>query len=742
MERKSKVSGTPSWKPIELRGEGNINDEQETLLFGNAGINFDNVGVSFDDGGLVEKVRDAVRAKYESSSGSSTTEDSVIEEEERLAKELLDINEGRKPIKKAKQIGGGSRKIKASNVGGEKMNIDNALEKLASLLVDKITSMLKTGQQAELGERAEKEIESEKNLEAGKKDLGEVKLPGVKVQETSKTAQQAELGERAEKEIENEKNLEAGKKDLGEVKLPSVSPSVTSSPVEPVKQKDVKMPSGEPQKEITTSKEEAEEAKRGVSAGLKKVYEKTRYRRLYATPAEEKGAWYLVDEDGNVYMKGTPDEIVKHIDEMIEKGEYTTRKRSAQQVELGERAEKEIENEKNLEAGKKDLGEVKLPGVKVVEKGSLTAKFIPQEDKVDSYWKVLLNHKPVFAVSFRDAFGDIKEVDTDIKTYLSDFNYFCSEDYGRDLLGEVSRIGIKNTIDKWFRDDRGNIRVSIYKSSQVSGETTEGASEEPDETPKMSLDERVTERLIPEEGTKGKEETPILELLANVLASVIVSSKDLSEDEVVHQLKSIFSDDKLVERFTGILKEKVSAISEKVKSEGSEEGMKEITSMFRASQFADKLVDYFKKMKSKDTEVDAKISEYMSKLRDMEREKEELKAKIARLENELYLRDKAKRVAEVVKKMIKKGLLKESEAQKKIEELMRKSDAAIEDFSDLIDKIEGNRATLGRLNNVIPVTTSGKQSEEEDLFAGLFTKPPVVNEDERKLRVSGKKIEK
>ena len=619
MGRESKVSGTPSWKPIELKGDNSVNIEEETLLYGNAGVNLDNIGVSYDDGDLVRKVREAVQAKYGNPNRETTTTDAV-DEEEKLAKELLDINQGKEPVKEVKQTKKSNKKVKVNNIGGEEMNIDNTLEKLASLLAGKVANMLKVGQQAELGKEGEKE----------------------------------------------EADLSVSRKDLGEVKTPTVTPSVTSSPVEPVKQKDVKKPSNEPQKEITTSKEESEEAKRGIKA---------------------------------------------------------------QQAEKGEEGEKEIESEKNLETGKKDLGEVKLPGVKVIEKGALTAEFIPQESKVDSYWKVSLNKKPVFAVSFRDAFGDIKEVGRNIKAYLSDFDYFRSEDYGRDLIDEVSKIGVKNTIDKWFRGVDGNIRVSIYKSSQVSGEA-------PNDAPKMSLDERVTDTLIPEKG-KDKEEMPILELLANVLASLIVSSKDLSPDEITHQLKSIFSDDKLIERFTGTLKEKVSAISEKVKSEdGVEEGIKKVTSMFRTAQFASEIVNYLKKIKSDNNEVNAKINEYLNKLKTVESEKETLKTKVAKLENELYLRDKAKRVAEVVKKMIKKGLLKENEAQKKVEELMKKSDAAIDDFNNLVDGIE-SRVSLGKLNSVIPTVKSEEESGG-DLFAGLFTKPPVVNENDRMLKIGGR----
>jgi len=712
MGRESKVSGTPSWKPIELKGDNSVNIEEETLLYGNAGVNLDNIGVSYDDGDLVRKVREAVQAKYGNPNRETTTTDAV-DEEEKLAKELLDINQGKEPVKEVKQTKKSNKKVKVNNIGGEEMNIDNTLEKLASLLAGKVANMLKVGQQAELGKEGEKE----------------------------------------------EADLSVSRKDLGEVKTPTVTPSVTSSPVEPVKQKDVKKPSNEPQKEITTSKEESEEAKRGIKAqqaekgeeGEKEIESEKNLETGKKDLGEVKLPGVKVQETTKTAQqaeKGEEGEKEIESEKNLEVGKKdlgevklpkvevknapsveATVKKTAQQAEKGEEGEKEIESEKNLEVGKKDLGEVKLPGVKVIEKGALTAEFIPQESKVDSYWKVSLNKKPVFAVSFRDAFGDIKEVGRNIKAYLSDFDYFRSEDYGRDLIDEVSKIGVKNTIDKWFRGVDGNIRVSIYKSSQVSGEA-------PNDAPKMSLDERVTDTLIPEKG-KDKEEMPILELLANVLASLIVSSKDLSPDEITHQLKSIFSDDKLIERFTGTLKEKVSAISEKVKSEdGVEEGIKKVTSMFRTAQFASEIVNYLKKIKSDNNEVNAKINEYLNKLKTVESEKETLKTKVAKLENELYLRDKAKRVAEVVKKMIKKGLLKENEAQKKVEELMKKSDAAIDDFNNLVDGIE-SRVSLGKLNSVIPTVKSEEESGG-DLFAGLFTKPPVVNENDRMLKIGGR----
>jgi len=708
-------NGGPAWKPIKLKGNNNVDNEEETLLYGNAGINLDNVNITYDDGDLARKVREAVQKKYFSKGENtplSTNEekDDDLLEDEKLAKELLEINTGeKKSAKKSKKS--------ISKKGGEIMDINTAVNKVVDLLMSTLENKIRTAQQAELGEKAEKEIEGEKDLEAGKKDLGEVKLPGVKVQETSspKTAQQAELGEKAEKEIESEKNLEAGKKDLGEVKTPKPEISVTSSPVETVKQKEVKMPSTEPQKEVTTSKEEAEEAKKGTKTAQQAELGEKAEKEIESEKDLQAGKKDL----GEVKLPGV-------------KVQETSSPKTAQQAELGEKAEKEIESEKDLQAGKKDLGEVKLPGIKVVEKGAYTAQFIKQPEKKDSYWKVSLDKKPIFAVSFGDAFGTPEEVIKKgrlLKSYLKDYEAFISEDYGRSLLDEVTDIGIKGTIDKWFRDDNGKIRVSFYKASQ-------------EEAPKMSLDEKVTETLIPEEGTeKGEKKVPIEELVANVLASLIVSSEEITVDEVISQLKSIFSDEKFIERFLGTLKEKVSAMSEKMKKEEPEvkEEIKTITSMFKSAQFSNIITDYMKRIRSEKSEVNSKIDEYLGKLKEVEKEKESLKAKVAKLEQQIAIQNKSKKVAELVKKMIKKGMLDEKDAKQEIEKLMKRSDEALQDLSDMIEKIavkEQPRKVLGKVNTAIPISNIEEKKEESGgIFDELFSKPPIVDENKRTLKI-------
>ena len=674
-------NGGPAWKPIKLKGNNNVDNEEETLLYGNAGINLDNVNVTYDDGDLARKVREAVQKKYFSKGentplSTSEEKDDDLLEDEKLAKELLEINTGeKKSAKKSKKS--------ISKKGGEIMDINTAVNKVVDLLMSTLENKIRTAQQAELGEKAEKEIESEKDLQAGKKDLGEVKLPGVKVQETSspKTAQQAELGEKAEKEIESEKDLQAGKKNLGEVKLLGVKVQETSSP------------KTAQQAELGEKAEKEIESEKDLQAGKKDL--------------------------GEVKLPGV-------------KVQETSSPKTAQQAELGEKAEKEIEGEKNLEAGKKNLGEVKLPGIKVVEKGAYTAQFIKQPEKKDSYWKVSLDKKPIFAVSFGDAFGTPEEVIKKgrlLKSYLKDYEAFISEDYGRSLLDEITDIGIKGTIDKWFKDDNGKIRVSFYKTSQ-------------EEAPKMSLDEKVTETLIPEEGTeKGEKKVPIEELVANVLASLIVSSEEITVDEVISQLKSIFSDEKFIERFLGTLKEKVGAMSEKMKKEEPEveEEVKTVTSMFKSAQFADEIVNYMKKIRSEKSEVNSKIDEYLGKLKEVEKEKESLKAKVAKLEQQIAVQNKSKKVAELVKKMIKKGMLDEKDAKQEIEKLMKRSDEALQDLSDMIEKIavkEQPRKVLGKVNTAIPISNIEEKKEESgSIFDGLFSKPPVVDENKRTLKI-------
>jgi len=719
-------NGGPAWKPIKLKGNNNVDNEEETLLYGNAGINLDNVNVTYDDGDLARKVREAVQKKYFSKGentplSTSEEKDDDLLEDEKLAKELLEINTGeKKSAKKSKKS--------ISKKGGEIMDINTAVNKVVDLLMSTLENKIRTAQQAELGEKAEKEIESEKDLQAGKKDLGEVKLPGVKVQETSspKTAQQAELGEKAEKEIESEKDLQAGKKNLGEVKLLGVKVQETSSP------------KTAQQAELGEKAEKEIEGEKNLEAGKKNLGEvKLPGVKVQETSSPKTAQQAELGEKAEKEIESEKDLQAgkKDLGEVKLPGvkvQETSSPKTAQQAELGEKAEKEIEGEKNLEAGKKNLGEVKLPGIKVVEKGAYTAQFIKQPEKKDSYWKVSLDKKPIFAVSFGDAFGTPEEVIKKgrlLKSYLKDYEAFISEDYGRSLLDEITDIGIKGTIDKWFKDDNGKIRVSFYKTSQ-------------EEAPKMSLDEKVTETLIPEEGTeKGEKKVPIEELVANVLASLIVSSEEITVDEVISQLKSIFSDEKFIERFLGTLKEKVGAMSEKMKKEEPEveEEVKTVTSMFKSAQFADEIVNYMKKIRSEKSEVNSKIDEYLGKLKEVEKEKESLKAKVAKLEQQIAVQNKSKKVAELVKKMIKKGMLDEKDAKQEIEKLMKRSDEALQDLSDMIEKIavkEQPRKVLGKVNTAIPISNIEEKKEESgSIFDGLFSKPPVVDENKRTLKI-------
>ncbi len=737
------VSGSPNWKNISLRGEEGSQ------------YNFTNVGIPYADSEMTRKIREAFQQKYGTSQKIENNSNNPADKELQAKLDLLK----QVPMQELKKLA--SKYNKSIDIEEDNEDIENEDKHLIEAI-----SINNNNEEGRGGEK--KEMENN--------NLGEVTSSIVK-----------DITNVISSAVKNALKRES-----------QTSANEPDPCIEKPTQKKVQMPSNEEQDEITTSKEEAEQAgsiKNAQQAELGEEAEKEeKYEVVKKVSPEE-----IKNKNNNVRgsIKSTSGAGRPKTD--IDSGKLV---REGQQAELGEEGE---EDEDILEVKKRDLGEVNmkgervstpevkekptqrkvempdyddeedegvissqeskvgpLPGARKIQMPSnedqfeittpaegnrdITAqdssiyqvKFVRKATKLDSYWKVYAEGKPLFAISLRQAFGDGLSA-------VKEWPQFKSVNYGRALLEALNTYGAKRTLDNYYTDDKGIVKVSFYKQGQITGEegqepTRYRNEEEYKDVPNMSLSEEKTEEL--EEPGKIAE-APVADLLANVLAPLIATSEDYSIDDIISQLESLFSDEKSSERFKGILSEKVDTLKEETneKETDKEERItqKEIVSFLTHPH---KFINYTRKIKADNED---KCINLQKKLDSITEENRILNEKLASYEKKDQIRKKIMITSSLVQKMLKKGVITPNDYKNKIKELMGKNNEALKELNNLLDNLPNvneKKAIKMGVRNLLP----GQEPSEEittgniNNLKGLFTTVPTidVNSPER----FAKKVEK
>jgi len=549
---------------------------------------------------------------------------------------------------------------------------------------------------------------------------------------------------------------------------------------EPVKEKPdqrkVEMPTDEKQEEITTSEEDAKAAGKQTKAQQAELGEESEKEEPDLTVEKVKAE---AIKKANEAARAAVKESARPKTD-IDSGKLVV---EGQQAELGEEGEKEEPEE---QVGKRNLGDVKATGQKVAtpeikekpdqrkvempvdeeqEEISLgeselpeslsgarkvtlpsgeqqttiyTARFIRKPQKLDSYWKVsTAKGQPLFKISLEDAFG--KGLDA-----VKQWPMFRSEAYGKRLVAELNVKGAKRVLDEYFSDGK-RIYATFYKGAQVSGEPAEPGSvtekREKPEIPLMQIEPEAEERIEKPVAKKG---TPVVDLLVDVLAPIIAASETYDVNDVIDQLKSVFSDEESVSQFKGKLESEIEHQKEKEHKEGVSEEEKKVEAIFKVlgidpNAAKEKVIELYKKIPG----VNDFIKGLEKAYNQVKVEKAQLQKKLFALENEKVLREKARKAVLLAKLMLRKGVLKEEEYESKIKDLMNMTEKSFKEVQAIVEKLPDRKKKIVTAStdenvdvmDVIPfeeVETS--LPSREAALKDVFTSVPEIDEDNRTVK--------
>jgi len=380
------------------------------------------------------------------------------------------------------------------------------------------------------------------------------------------------------------------------------------------------------------------------------------------------------------------------------------------------------------------------PTDEIQDKIYLTAFKEDKTNKLNSRWIVasVKDKKPIFSVSLEQAFGNGIEA-------VKEYKKFASKEYKEGLEVDLHRKGAKRVIDEWFTDEKGKVYVDFVKKGQYAesfGGEDVGFDEEPNLSanpvvtngqPNMNVNPEVDNALVEPE----KKETPIIDLVGEVLAPIIAGSEKYEVNDVVEQLSAYFSDEGAVETFRGSLDEKVNTFKEELGDSGNIEEaspesveLKKWAKKITAGQYSQKFVELFGKI----TSAEGAKAKLIDLYRKIKAENKVLTAKVETFEAKEHLR----KVAVVVKDMVDRGLLKREAIKTKVSELNKLSPSALNEFESIVKGTEKpivkevikedatRNVLLADANEDVNII--GKDTMRE-VAEGLFDNPPEVNED-------------
>ena len=367
----------------------------------------------------------------------------------------------------------------------------------------------------------------------------------------------------------------------------------------------------------------------------------------------------------------------------------------------------------------------------------ICARFARKFPITNSRWTVYAGKTPLFSVSARQAY-------TEPHKYVE---YFCSKDYGKDLIKEIKKNGVIPTLEKYYGGGR---HATVYFAQDSAIPAEKG-------TPGVVSDEKFEELTAPEP-------TPKLDTagLGEALALFFYKS-DADLDEILQQFKTLVTSKEQMDKLFGVIETKYKELEE---SETAEEGVKEekvVQSIVRLAQESDAfkavkdLLDELSKETTKGGEKNEAVSEMKDLLNKAETKTASMKdllnkaeKRIAFLTEELDRMSrewKAHKVGILIEAMKLRGLVNDDEAEQKSKELMTKSMDALDTLAEEIVKIptQKREAIAGTMDalplldtettayfNVTP-TTSEKAWKEKTEGVQFFSTPPVIDPKEKKV---------
>jgi len=367
----------------------------------------------------------------------------------------------------------------------------------------------------------------------------------------------------------------------------------------------------------------------------------------------------------------------------------------------------------------------------------ICAKFTRRFPITNSRWTVYAGKTPLFSVSAKQAYVEPHK----------NIEYFCSKDYGKDLIKEIKKNGVIATLEKYYG---GGKHATVYFAQDTAIPADKGT---PGVVSEEKFEELTTPEPVPKLDTAG---------LGEVLALFFYKSNaDL--DEVLQQFKTLVTNKEQMDKLFGIIETKYKELE---KSETAEEGVKEekvVQSIVRLAQESDAfkavkdLLDELSKEITKGGEKDEAVSEMKdllnkaeTKTASMQNLLDKAEKRIAFLTEELDKMSrewKAHKVGILIEAMKLRGLINDNEAEQKSKELMTKSMDALDTLAEEIVKIpvQKREVVAGTVDalplldtettayfNITP-TTHEKVWKEKTEGVQFFSTPPVIDPKEKKV---------
>lgn len=183
----------------------------------------------------------------------------------------------------------------------------------------------------------------------------------------------------------------------------------------------------------------------------------------------------------------------------------------------------------------------------MLRSGELAADFCENTEpgkRSASFWEVKLNGKPMCRISAKAAYED--EV-------IKYFSVFASADYGRKLVEALREEGLDEVATKTFNP--GALEILSEKTAQSIADGMPGGNTAPASTP-INVSPAVADNILNE----TKPGLSIADLLANLLAPLVIESESLSTSGVMQDIVELANNQDKVTELTTKLNDNVQKI--------------------------------------------------------------------------------------------------------------------------------------------------------------------------------------